>query len=41
MIEKYLKDEITRTDLESWVMSHSLEEEYEKPYSGEPFKINQ
>ena len=41
MIEKYLKGEITRTDLESWVLSHSLEEEYAKPLSGEPFKINQ
>jgi len=41
MIEKYLKGNITRTDLEDWVTSHSLEEEYAKPYSGEPFKINQ
>ena len=41
MIEKYLKDEITRKDLEKWIMSHSLEDEYAKPYSGEPFKINQ
>lgn len=41
MIEKYLKGEITRTDMEDWIMSHSLEEEYAKPYSGEPFKINQ
>ena len=41
MIEKHLKDTITRTDLQDWVMSHSLEEEYAKPYSGEPFKINQ
>ncbi|MDR6300572.1 penicillin-binding protein 2 [Mesonia maritima] len=41
MIEKYLKDKITRTDLEEWVLSHSLEEEYAKPYSGESFKINQ
>ena len=40
MIEKYLKGEITRTDMEEWIMSHSLEEEYAKPYSGEPFKIN-
>ncbi|SHJ16098.1 penicillin-binding protein 2 [Mesonia phycicola] len=41
MIEKYLKGKITRTDLENWVLSHSLEDEYAKPYSGKPFKINQ
>lgn len=41
MIEKYLKGEITRTDMEDWILSHSLEEEYAKPYSGQPFKINQ
>ena len=41
MIEKYLKEEITRTDMEDWILSHSLEEEYAKPYSGEPFRINQ
>lgn len=41
MIEKYLKGEITRTDMENWILTHSLEEEYAKPLSGEPFKINQ
>ncbi|GAA0872408.1 penicillin-binding protein 2 [Gangjinia marincola] len=41
IIEKYLRGTITRTDLEQWVLTHSLEEEYAKPYSGEPFKINQ
>ncbi|HET8753979.1 MAG TPA: penicillin-binding protein 2 [Salinimicrobium sp.] len=41
LIEKYLKGEITRTDMENWILTHSLEEEYAKPYSGEPFKINQ
>ncbi|WP_108803494.1 penicillin-binding protein 2 [Aquimarina sp. Aq107] len=41
MIEKYIKQSISRTDLEDWVLTHSLEEEYAKPYSGEPFKINQ
>lgn len=41
MVEKYLKGEITRKDMEDWVLSHSLEEEYKKPLSGEPFKINQ
>ncbi|WP_343829759.1 penicillin-binding protein 2 [Psychroflexus lacisalsi] len=41
MIEKYLKDEIERTDLERWILNNTLEDEYAKPYSGEPFKINQ
>ncbi len=41
MIEKYLNGVISRTDLEQWVLTHSLEEEYAKPYSGKPFKINQ
>lgn len=40
MIEKYIKGEVTRTDLENWILTHSLENEYAKPYSGEPFKIN-
>lgn len=41
MIEKYLKDKIERKDLEKWILSNTLEDEYAKPYSGEPFKINQ
>lgn len=41
MIEKYLKGEITRKDMEDWILTHSLEDEYAKPLSGEPFKINQ
>ncbi|MFD2698695.1 penicillin-binding protein 2 [Mesonia sediminis] len=41
MIEKYLKGKITRKDMEQWILTHSLEEEYLKPYSGEEFKINQ
>ncbi|WP_299243874.1 penicillin-binding protein 2 [uncultured Aquimarina sp.] len=41
MIEKYIKGSISRIDLEDWVLTHSLEEEYAKPYSGESFKINQ
>ncbi|UZH54238.1 penicillin-binding protein 2 [Salinimicrobium tongyeongense] len=41
MIEKYIKGEITRKDMEEWILTHSLEEEYEKPLSGEPFRINQ
>jgi penicillin-binding protein 2 len=40
MIEYYLKGEITRTDMENFVLRYSLEHEYEKPYSGEPFGIN-
>ncbi|GAA4936490.1 penicillin-binding protein 2 [Algibacter agarivorans] len=40
MIEKHIKGNITRTDLEEWLLKHSLEKEYAKPYSGEPFKIN-
>lgn len=40
MIEYYLKGEITRKDMESFVLKHSLEHEYQKPYSGEPFGIN-
>jgi len=41
MIEKYIKGEITRTDMEKYVLEGSLEAEYAKPYSGAPFKINQ
>jgi len=41
MIEKYLKGEITRTDMEDWILSNSLEDEYAKPLSGQPFRINQ
>ena len=40
MIEKYLKGEITRKDMEAFVLNGSLEEEYAKPYSGKPFNIN-
>tara|TARA_R110002124_G_scaffold99337_1_gene245346 strand:- start:82165 stop:84033 length:1869 start_codon:yes stop_codon:yes gene_type:complete len=40
MIEKYIKGEITRTDMERFVLNGSLEEEYAKPYSGETFTIN-
>ena len=40
MIEKYLKGDVTRTDLEAYVLNGSLEEEYAKPYSGKPFTIN-
>lgn len=41
MIEKYLKGDISRTDIEDFVLNGSLEDEYNKPYSGKPFKINQ
>lgn len=41
LIEKYLKREITRKDLEKVMLSTTLESEYAKPYSGEPFKINE
>ena len=41
MTEKYLKGKITRKDLERWILSHTLEDEYAKPLSGEPFEINQ
>ena len=40
MIEKYIKNTITRTDLEDWILKHSLENEYSKPYTQENFKIN-
>jgi penicillin-binding protein 2 len=40
MIEKYLKGEITRTDMEKFVLEGSLEAEYAKPYSGQTFSIN-
>ncbi|TMM59490.1 penicillin-binding protein 2 [Maribacter algarum] len=41
LIEKYIKREITRKDLEKVMLSTTLESEYAKPYSGEPFKINE
>lgn len=40
MIEKHIKGHTTRKDLEEWLLKHSLENEYAKPYSGEPFRIN-
>lgn len=40
MIEKHIKGEISRTDLEHWLLTHSLENEYAKPQSGQPFGIN-
>lgn len=40
MIEKHIKGKISRQDLEEWLLKHSLENEYAKPYSGVPFNIN-
>jgi penicillin-binding protein 2 len=40
MIEKYLKGEVSLKYMERLVLNKSLEEEYLKPYSGKPFKIN-
>ncbi|WP_372938370.1 penicillin-binding protein 2 [Seonamhaeicola sp.] len=40
MIEKYIKGHTTRKDLENWVLTRSLEFEYQKPYLGAPFTIN-
>lgn len=41
MIGKYVKGEVDREDLEKWLLENTLEEEYAKETSGEPFKINQ
>ena len=41
MIEKYIKGKITRKDLEKKMLEKTLEHEYAKPYSGEPFEINE
>ena len=41
LIEKYIKGEITRKDLEKRMLEKTLEHEYAKPYSGEPFEINE
>jgi penicillin-binding protein 2 len=40
MIEKYLRGDISRKDMEDFVLNGSLQEEYDKPYSGLPFTIN-
>ena len=40
LIERHIKGYITRKDLEEWLLKHSLENEYAKPQSGKPFKIN-
>ena len=41
LIEKYIKGDITRTDLEKRMLEKTLEAEYAKPLTGEPFKINE
>ena len=41
MIEKHLKGEVTLKRMERLVIEKSLEDEYLKPYSGEPFEINE
>ena len=41
LIEKFIKGEITRTDLEKKMLEKTLEHEYTKPLSGEPFEINE
>ncbi len=41
MIEKYLRGEISQKNVEEFILNGSLMEEYDKPYSGEPFRINQ
>ena len=41
LIEKFIKGEITRTDLEKKMLEKTLEHEYAKPLSGESFEINE
>mgnify|MGYP005750757623 FL=1 len=40
MIEKYLKGNISNQRIEKLVISKSLDDEYQKPFSNKPFKIN-
>ena len=41
MIEKYIRGAISLKRMERLVIEKSLEDEYLKPYSGKPFKINE
>ena len=41
MIEKHLKGDVTLKRMERLVIAKSLKDEYLKPYSGKPFKINE
>ena len=40
MIEKYLKGNISNQRIEKLVINKSLDDEYQKPFSNKPFKIN-
>ena len=40
MIEYYINGDISRKDMENFVLRYSLENEYKKPYSEDPFGIN-
>lgn len=40
MMAKYLGKDMEQKRIEDWILSHSLEEEYAKQYSGKDFKIN-
>lgn len=40
MMAKYLDVEVVDKSMEEWILTHDLEEEYKKEYSGEDFKIN-
>ena len=40
MIEKYLKGYINNKRIEKLVINKSLDDEYKKPFSNKPFKIN-
>jgi len=41
MIEKYINGEIERSWLEKRMVDGNLTNEYQKPYLGKPFKINE
>ncbi|PCE65863.1 peptidoglycan D,D-transpeptidase FtsI family protein [Sediminicola luteus] len=41
LIEKYIKGEVSRKDLEKKMLTKTLEHEYAKPFSGQPFEINE
>lgn len=41
LIEKYIRGEVTQTAMEAAVLNGSLEDEYAKPLSDKPFRINE
>jgi penicillin-binding protein 2 len=41
MMEKYLRGNISKTQIEKKILESSLEKEYAKPLSGTNFKINE